>query len=82
MNIELEIQELIMHGFKRGERHQIGAAVQRELTRLLSERALPPRLTTGGVTQKIDAGSFSATPNSADTVGTQLAGAVYRGIAQ
>ncbi len=31
-NIELHIEELVLHGFSPNDRHAIGEAVQRELT--------------------------------------------------
>jgi hypothetical protein len=38
--IELHIDELVLHGFDPRDRHRIGDAVQSELTRLLAERGL------------------------------------------
>ena len=39
MNIVIEIDELVLHGFPPGERHRIGEAVQAELARIVGERA-------------------------------------------
>ena len=41
MNIVIEIDELVLHGFPPGERYRIGEAVQAELVRILGERGLP-----------------------------------------
>jgi hypothetical protein len=54
---------------------------QRELTRLLTERGLPPGLAAGGETARIDGGSFEARPGGrAEGVGRQVVGAVYGGL--
>ena len=37
-NIELHIEELVLHGFSPRDRDAIGEAVQRELTRLFVEQ--------------------------------------------
>ncbi|MBD0326005.1 MAG: hypothetical protein ICV68_06225, partial [Pyrinomonadaceae bacterium] len=37
-NIELHIEELILHGFERRDRYAIADAFERELSRLLSEQ--------------------------------------------
>src|SRR5215469_16454367 len=39
--IKLHIEELVLHGFGRGEHRRIGAAVRRELERLISEQGIP-----------------------------------------
>jgi hypothetical protein len=81
MKIDLHIEELVLEGFPASDRHRIGAAVERELTRLLTERGLPPGLAAGGETARIDGGSFEAKPGGrAEAVGRQVAGAVYGGM--
>ncbi|HZF09069.1 MAG TPA: hypothetical protein VFE33_09790 [Thermoanaerobaculia bacterium] len=78
MKIDLHIEELILDGFPPGDRHRIGAAVERELTRLFTERGLPPGLARGSETAQIDGGSFEAKPGGrAEGVGGQVAKAVY-----
>jgi hypothetical protein len=75
-NIELHIEELVLHGFKPGDRHRIGEAVERELTRLLVEQGLP--LVKGTEIARLDCGSFSLAKNSrAERTGSQVAKAVY-----
>lgn len=55
MNIELHIEELVLHGFDPRDRHAIADAVQSELTRLVGERGLhaqsieAPRLDAGTI---------------------------------
>lgn len=79
-NIELHIEELILHGFGASNAHQIGAAVEREITRLLQVQGLPPALSGECSVERLNAGSFSAAPGSgAAAVGTQIAQSVYTG---
>lgn len=80
MNVDVRIEELVLEGFPPGNRHRIGAAVERELTRLLAERGLPPGLAQGAEVPHLDGGSVemnrTATPEG---VGGQVAKAVYGG---
>ena len=47
MNVELNIEELVLHGFPPGEHQHIGEAVERELSRLFAEQGVPPSLVHG-----------------------------------
>ncbi len=82
-DIELVIDELVLHGFERGDRYRIGQAIQQELTTLLSG---PENLTSFGVSQEIaqvDAGSVRLSQGAAPSeIGSQVAQSVYRGIGQ
>jgi hypothetical protein len=80
-NIELHIEELVLHGFQPGDRQRIGLAVQQELTRLFTEQGLPPGLSSGGAIPSLDAGSFQHAPNAKPpAVGQQIANTVYTGL--
>ena len=82
-NIELNIEELVLHGFSPGDRHRIGEAVEQELTRLLGERGVPQSLEGGGEIGYVDGGAFDVTPDSrAQVVGAKVAKAVYGGLRQ
>jgi len=39
--VELHIEELVLHGFRSGDRFHIGDALERELVRLLGKQGLP-----------------------------------------
>lgn len=79
-NIELNIEELVLHGFLPGDRRHIGLAVEQELTRLFTERGLPPGLSSGGAVPSLDGGSFNMAPGAKpDAVGQQIAQTVYTG---
>lgn len=78
--IELHIEKLVLHGFSPHHRHHIGDAVQAELSRLFSERGIPPGFTGGVQLPVINAGSFSMQPGSQPgSIGKNIAGSIYKG---
>ncbi len=79
--VELHIEELVLHGFAPGDRHEIAAAIERELARLLATGDLADGLRQRGSRAAVDAGSFSLPPGaSPGAVGERVAGAVYEGL--
>jgi len=81
MNIELHIEELVLHGFEAGDRQAIGEAVQGELSRLLAERGVPASLADGGELGHVDGGAFNARPGAgAESIGAQIASVVHGGL--
>jgi len=79
-NIEVHIEELVLHGFASKDRYLIGEAVQRELTRLFTEQGVPAFLSQSGEIARLDGGSFNVAAGSkAETIGAQVAQAVYGG---
>ncbi len=81
MNIELHIEELVLHGVAPGDRHAVGGAVQAELTRLFAESGAPRGLAAGGSVGRIDAGTVNLTNGAgADGLGTGVARAVHGGL--
>lgn len=83
MNIELHIEELVLHGFERGDRAAIGEAVRAELGRLLGEREMSPLLAGGGEVGVINGGAFNVRPDAkAGTIGTQIANTVHGGLSK
>ncbi len=82
-NIELHIEELVLHGFSPGDRYRIAEGVEQELTRLLADRGVPQSLAEGGEIASVDGGAFEVAPGSrADVVGAHVAKAVYGGLRQ
>lgn len=73
-DVELVLEELVLHGFPPGDRRRIAAAVERELARRIAEGGLPAGLAGGGALARLDGGSFTvergATP---DAIGAQVA---------
>ena len=79
-NIELNIEELVLHGFQPGDRQRIGLAVQQELSRLFTEQGLPTGLSSGGAVPSLDAGAFHNAPDAKPgAVGQQIANSIYTG---
>ncbi|HEY2800175.1 MAG TPA: hypothetical protein VGI85_06250 [Chthoniobacterales bacterium] len=73
--IEVHIEELVLHGFDPRSRWAIGDALQNELRGLLSAQGLPAAWQKSRA--KLDAGSVRLT--NPGTAGKQIASAVYRG---
>ena len=80
-NIELHVEELVLHGFSPADRLLIGQAVEHELARLIAERGASPSLARRGELAELDGGSFETQPGSGvETIGAQVARAVYGGL--
>lgn len=83
MNIELHIERLVLDGLQleRGQAFYVQAAVEAELTRLLSAQGLSASLQAGGALPGIQANPVHLAPGSTPTqMGTQIAQSVYSGI--
>jgi hypothetical protein len=80
-NIDLHIEELILHGFSPNNRYAIAEAVQGELTRLFAERGVHASLQRGFEVERLDGGAFNVTQGSkAKGIGVQVGRAVYGGL--
>lgn len=80
-NIELHIEELVLHGFSHSDRYRIGAAVELELSRLFTVQCTPSLLLKGGGYTHLDCGAFEIEPGSKpETIGAQVARALYGGL--
>lgn len=80
MKIDLHIEDLVLEVSESGDRHRIGAAVRRELARLLAEGGLPPAVARGEQIPKLNGGSIEISQDTRpEAAGEQVAGAVYRG---
>jgi hypothetical protein len=78
-DIELHIEELVLHGFSNYNKYQIGQAVEREISRLLQEQGLPGTLSRHINFEHIDAGTFTLRPDSkAEIVGNNIANSVFK----
>lgn len=78
--IEVHIDELVLHGFSPHDRHQIGDAVRMAIFNQLSESGLHGKLTEGGFTPYINAGTITlnATQKPA-MIGSNIGDAIYKG---
>lgn len=80
--IEFHIDKLILHGFSSGDRHRIGEAVEQELARLMSGPGASFAQGSKGRIDVIKGGDITLSPGTRpESVGTQIAQAVYNGIA-
>jgi hypothetical protein len=77
MDLELYIEELRLHGFKRADREKIEAAVQSEILRLISEEGIPAGLNRDGEV-KLAGGRFSVPATaSPEQAGVQVARQIF-----
>ena len=81
-DIELHIDELVLHGFSRGDRHRIGEAIRQELLRQLGEHGIPDVLVLQDHVSRLNAGSIQAQQGGKpERIGMQVARAVYGSVA-
>jgi hypothetical protein len=75
--IEVQIDELVLHGFAADGRG-VAQAVERELTRLLAERGLPAAFAPGDAHAVLQGrGLELGARQSANAIGSSIAGAVH-----
>jgi len=85
MHITISIERLMLDGIDIPHRlrHQLQAAVEAELTRLLLAGGLAAELRTGGTRHRVPAGVLELREDDGpDMLGKKIARAVYRGIGQ
>jgi hypothetical protein len=76
--IEVQIDELVLHGFKPNERFQIAAELETELSRLFTERGLPASFHNTATMEQLNASAFQVNnTNKKISTGSQIAGSVY-----
>jgi hypothetical protein len=83
--IELNIDELVLHGFPAGDRYAIAEAVEQTLSQLLSEQiateGIPRSLASHSQRAHVDAGSFNVAPGAkGNAIGGQIGHNVHRGL--
>jgi hypothetical protein len=81
MNINLHIERLILDGLSinRSQGPLVQAAVETELSRLLTERGIASSLRSGGAMPSLRAGNIQLEHGvAAPRLGAQIAGAVHR----
>ena len=79
-DIELYIDELILHGFSVHDRYAIAEAVQIELTRRFTEQGVPTSFTQQIDIPSLRTKSFNFQQHTSDvTLGNSIADSVYKG---
>jgi len=82
MNIKLHIERLVLEGLPvtRSQGPLVQAAVEAELSRLLTEGGLAAELAAGGAVPSVLAEGIKLAGSSPANIGRQVAKAVYGGI--
>ncbi len=81
MNIELHIEELLLTGFPRAQRHRIAEALQSELSRLMSDADMGKTFMKDSHHPQLPGGSFAVQAGQRpEAIGRQIAGAVYQSV--
>ena len=82
MNINLHIERLVLDGLEIApeQRPVLQAAVERELSRLLTERGLSPSLAQGIAVPQISTGGIQLINSNPTQIGQHIAQSVYGGI--
>lgn len=83
-NIALQIDRLVLDGLELGpgQAGLLRAAVEAELSRLLTAGGLAPELAAGAAMPSLQAGTIAAAGSDPRALGGQIAKAVYSGIGQ
>jgi len=80
-SVRIHVEEVILHGLARADRHRAALALQAELVRLLSEQGVPEALWESAELPRLAGGSFDLTPGlSPERYGVQAARALYHGL--
>lgn len=83
MNVRLHIDRLVLDGVdvSAADRPRLQAALELELTRLVTERGLGRDLANGAALPSVRAPQISiAAGSNATNIGTAIAGAVFNGV--
>ena len=76
--IEVNIEEVVLHGFAPQGRFSIGDTIRCELAELLNDGGFPPAWLEGAGMDHLDGGTFDVTPGfHAETIGRLVARIVY-----
>jgi hypothetical protein len=81
MTVDLDIDELILHGVPAAAGDSVGAAVRQELARLLAQAGVPPSLGRAGAASEIRARAIDVQPGTPPRLlGQQLAASIYQSL--
>lgn len=80
-SVEINIDELILHGFSPADRNKIGEALRSELARLIIEKGIPAGFSEGINIGEMNGGTFKVPKNKhARAVGANVAKSIYGGL--
>ena len=79
--INVRIEELVLHGFAAADRHRIARAVQQELARQLRQSGGPEPAGDPSALAFISGGAFHVPAGAAPgTIGARIGASIYRGL--
>jgi hypothetical protein len=82
-SFHVRIDELVLHGFARADRHRIAHALELELTRLISDGPLQGFGKSASIFERVDGGAFQLKAGAKpEAAGTEIARAVFRSLRQ
>lgn len=77
--LEIDIEELVLHGFSPHNRYHIASAVEAELARLFTEQGVPASLKNNSNVPSLNAGTFEFGSNTkANSTGNKIARSIYK----
>ncbi len=80
-SVEINIDELILHGFSPADRHKIGESLRTELARLVIDNGMPSAFSTGKNISQLNGGTFQVSKKmQARAVGNHIAKSIYGGM--
>lgn len=81
-NIELYIDQLVLHDFARADRHRIGEAIRQELLRQLGEHGIPGAIARQHDVSRLIARSVQVEQGGRpERIGAQVGQAIYGSVA-
>jgi hypothetical protein len=82
-DIELHIEQLVLHGFDGRNAAHIEAAVQQQIMELLQDKGLPPSFAKSTEIRVLNAsGLLSLSPQTpATAIGSNIANLIFKGLA-
>lgn len=81
--VELNIEELVLHGFAANDHYRIGEFIESELARLVSEQGVPPSFRQAREISSLAGLSFDIAADAhSETIGSQIALAIHGGFSQ
>lgn len=81
MHLDLQIDKLVLHHMPDGDHPAILAAIEAALTRLFSERGVPPALSSQDHMRHIDGCVLRlASGSTPDAIGMQVAQTIYHSV--
>jgi hypothetical protein len=79
--LDLHIDSLVLDGVPDVRGEAVRQSVRQALARVFQNQGIPSSLSQGGDIAHLDGGVFSVAPGAdAQTIGTQIAQAIYRGL--